>query len=117
MNTTRPRTVTASVPVPQTQAQHLELRELLQSNLAALHALLEAHHRMVEHGLRAVDGLRAELRAELRAIGDARAPWVAALAETRALLYVALKEVIVGNDTAGDTIAMPQAELQRSLCS
>ncbi|HEV7558294.1 MAG TPA: hypothetical protein VGO00_22650, partial [Kofleriaceae bacterium] len=46
--------------------------------------------------VRAVDGMRAELHAELRALGDGHAPWVRALDETRALLYVALEELIVG---------------------
>ncbi len=88
-------------PIPVTRPDSLELRDLLQSNLAALHALLEEHQRMLDAGLRAVDGIRAELRAELRAIGDSRAPWVKALADTRALLYVALSEIIIGDNDAG----------------
>jgi hypothetical protein len=84
--------------------QNLELRQLLQANLAALHAMLEEHQRTLDASLRAVDGIRAELRAELRALGDARAPWVKALADTRALLYVALHEVIVGENEAGLSI-------------
>lgn len=92
---------TTSHPIPTSRAETLELRDLLQSNLAALHALLEEHQRMLDAGLRAVDGIRAELRAELRALGDARAPWVKALADTRALLYVALSEIIIGDDDAG----------------
>jgi hypothetical protein len=92
---------TSSHPIPTSRPETLELRDLLQSNLAALHALLEEHQRMLDAGLRAVDGIRAELRAELRALGDARAPWVKALADTRALLYVALSEIIIGDDEAG----------------
>ncbi len=90
-----------SQAVPTTHAERLELRDLLQSNLAALHAMLEEHQRLLDASLRAVDGIRAELRAELRGLGDARAPWVKALADTRALLYVALHELIVGNNEAG----------------
>jgi hypothetical protein len=86
-----------------------EIRQLLQSNLAALHALLLEHQRTLDAGLRAVDGIRAELRAEIRALGDARAPWVKALSETRALLYVALREIVVGeNDNAAATVVMTE---------
>jgi|SRR5687768_12530368 hypothetical protein len=101
MNTQSALRRTTSHPIPTTRAENLELRHLLQSNLAALHALLEEHQRMLDAGLRAVDGIRAELRAEIRALGDARAPWVKALADTRALLYVALSEIIIGDDEAG----------------
>lgn len=73
-----------------------ELRDLLEANLGALHALLDEQRRMIADTVRAVDGMRAELRAELRALGDGHAPWVKALDETRALLYVALKELIIG---------------------
>ena len=73
-----------------------ELRELLEANLAALHALLDEQHKSLADTLSAVEGMRSELRAEIHALGSARAPWVQALAETRALLYVALKELIVG---------------------
>jgi hypothetical protein len=89
--------------------QSNEIRHLLQSNLAALHALLIEHQRSLDASLRAVDGLRAELRAEIRALGDARAPWVKALSDTRALLYVALREIVVGeNDNAAGTLVMTE---------
>lgn len=101
MNTQAARRRTTRHPIPTTRGETHELRDLLQSNLAALHALLEEHQRMLDAGLRAVDGIRAELRAEIRALGDARAPWVKALADTRALLYVALSEVIIGDNDAG----------------
>jgi hypothetical protein len=77
-----------------------DLRELLETNLVAMHALLEEQSRILDITVRALNGLRADLRA----ISDARAPWVKALADTRALLYVALREVVTGND-AGDTIS------------
>ena len=98
---------TAYPSLPSTPAQRDELRSLLEANLAALHAILEDHQRTLDASLRAVDGIRAELRAELRALGDARAPWVKALGDTRALLYVALREIIVGDEDAGKTIRMP----------
>lgn len=98
---------TRPVPtIPALPPDRNELRTLLEANLAALHALLEEHQRSLDASLRAVDGLRAELRAELRALGDARAPWVKALGDTRALLYVALREIIVG-DEASETVRMP----------
>ena len=89
-------------------SRSLDLRELLEANLHALDALAAEQRRTIEATLRAVDGMRAELRAELRAFGDARAPWVAALAETRALLYVALQEVIIGHDGAGLSMPLPR---------
>lgn len=103
----RPRPITQSpapargaisVPIPRTQAELAELRTLLESNLLALHALLEEHRRTLAAATRAADAVRADLRADLRAITDARAPWVHAVAETRALLYVALRELIVANE-------------------
>lgn len=77
----------------------VDLRDLLEANLRALHAVLDEQHRALDGALRAV----AQLRSDLRGLGSANAPWVAALQETRALLYVALREVIVGE--AGDTIS------------
>ncbi|HUJ61146.1 MAG TPA: hypothetical protein VLX92_21730 [Kofleriaceae bacterium] len=83
---------------PATRSQRHELRDLLEANLAALHALHEEQQRSLAQSLRAIEGMRGELRAELRALGDSRAPWVRALEETRALLYVALRELIVGEE-------------------
>lgn len=82
--------------MPSTRHEALELRDLLEANLKALQALHDEHRQMLDTGLRAIDGLCTGLRGELRAIGDARAPWVRALAETRALLFVALRELVVG---------------------
>lgn len=82
--------------MPRTRAEALELRDLLEANLQALHALHEEHRRMLAASLRADGQVAAELRRELRAIASSRAPWVRALAETRALLFVALRELIVG---------------------
>jgi hypothetical protein len=90
------------VPLPQSRPEASELRELLETHLSAMEALLDEHHRTLDRSLRGAAGtVRDELLAELRALGDHRAPWVQALAETRALLYVALREVIVGDDDAG----------------
>ncbi|MBC7975516.1 MAG: hypothetical protein H7138_11075 [Myxococcales bacterium] len=108
----RPRTVTKSVAQPQTRSETLELRDLLEANLHALDALHEEHRRMVDLTLRTVDGACAELRTDLRAMTSARAPWVRALAETRALLYVALRELIVGTQEAELSMHLPQQELQ-----
>lgn len=99
---------TTPLPRPQTRLEATELRDLLDANLSALDALFAEHQRTIQENLRAVDGLRAELRAELRAFADARAPWVRALAETRALLYVALQELIVGDNGAGLSLALPR---------
>jgi hypothetical protein len=88
------------IPPPPADVAKLDLRQLLEANLQALHAILEEHRRTLDTNLRAVMGLRAELRD----LADARAPWVKALAETRALLYVALREIITTNE-AGDTAA------------
>jgi hypothetical protein len=101
----RNRHTTKAVPIPQTRAENNELRDLLEAYLLAMQALLEEHQRTLEQTLRSIEGARAEMRLhvlpELRALGDHRAPWVRAIAETRALLYVALREVIVGNNDAG----------------
>ena len=96
----RNRPTTTSVPIPQTRSETNELRELLETYLLAMQALLEEHQRTLDLRLREVAHLRAELLGELRALGDHSAPWVKALAETRALLYVALREVIVGENDA-----------------
>jgi hypothetical protein len=76
-----------------------DLRELLETNLVAMHALLEEQSRVLDITVRSLNALRADLRA----ISDARAPWVKALAESRALLYVALREVVTANE-ANDTM-------------
>jgi hypothetical protein len=77
-----------------------DLRELLENNLVALHALLEEHGRVLEVAQRSIAGLRAEVRT----LSNQHAPWVKALTETRALLFVALREVVTQNDP-GDTVA------------
>jgi hypothetical protein len=104
----RPRTTTQAVALPRTRPETLELRDLLESNLHALRALHEEHQRMIHLGLRAVDPADLELRKELRAIGSARAPWVRAMSETRALLFVALRELIVGEHEAELSLELPQ---------
>jgi hypothetical protein len=104
---TRSRPPTRSVPIPQTRPEASELRELLEAYLLAMQALLDEHRRMLKRSLLAVDGPQPDLLAELRALGDPRAPWVSALAETRALLYVALREVIVGDNEAGVSMHLP----------
>lgn len=103
----RPRVVTRSVAVPATRAEALELRDLLEANLQALRALHDEHRRMLELNLRSIDGA-SELRRELRAIGSPRAPWVRALSETRALLFVALRELIVGANEAELSMHLPR---------
>jgi len=84
--------------LPRTETN--EIRDLLEANLSALHALLDEHRRALAATLTAVESMRGELHGEIRALADVRAPWVAALAETRALLYVALKELIVGESSS-----------------
>ena len=104
----RPRTVTRSVALPNTCCETLELRDLLEANLQALQALHDEHRRMLDTSLQSLDGICTHLRSELRAIGSARAPWVRALSETRALLFVALRELIVGAHEA--ELAMQRAQ-------
>ena len=65
---------------------------------------------MLDTSLRAIDGVCSELRGELRAISSAKAPWVRAMSETRALLFVALRELIVGAHEAELSMHMPQHE-------
>ena len=103
----RPRAVTRPISLPATRAEALELRDLLEANLQALRALHDEHRRMLELNLRTVDSV-SELRRELRAIGSPRAPWVKALSETRALLFVALRELIVGTQEAELSLPLPQ---------
>ena len=102
----RPRAVTRPISLPATRAEALELRDLLEANLQALRALHDEHRRMLELNLRTVDSA-SELRRELRAIGSPRAPWVKALSETRALLFVALRELIVGAHQAELSMHLP----------
>lgn len=97
----RNRTTTHAMPVSQTRSERTELRELLETHLSAMQALQEEHQRTLERSLRTADGSQAEILAELRALTDHNAPWVKAVAETRALLYVALRELIIGNNDAG----------------
>jgi hypothetical protein len=94
----RPRTSTRSVALPVSRAETLELRDLLEANLHALQAVQDEHRRMLEMSLRTIDSAATELRSDLRAITSTRAPWVTALTETRALLFVALRELIVGHE-------------------
>lgn|GEM_PF-5709305 len=104
----RPRTVTKAVALPQTRSETLELRDLLEANLHALRALHEEHRRMLAATLRTIDGASTDLRSDIRAIASARAPWVSALSETRALLFVALRELIVGAHEAELSMPLPQ---------
>jgi hypothetical protein len=106
----RPRTATTPVALPRTRTANLELRDLLEANLQALHTLHEEHRRMLDTSLKTIDGMCGDLRGELRAIGSVRAPWVRALSETRALLFVALRELIVGAHEAELSMHMAQQE-------
>jgi hypothetical protein len=114
----RPRTVSSHAvaaavvsprpgkPVPSlAMIADADLRDLLEANLRALHAVLDEQHRALDGALRAV----AQLRTDLRALSNPSAPWVAALQETRALLYVALREVIAGGNDAGATQAFARS--------
>jgi len=65
---------------------------------------------MLDTSLQAVEGMCTGLRGELRAISSPRAPWVRALSETRALLFVALRELIVGAHEAELSTHFPQQE-------
>ena len=105
----RPRAVTRSVALPATRPETLELRDLLDANLAALQALHDEHRRMLARYLRTIDRA-SDLRRELRALGGPHAPWVRALAETRALLFVALREIVVGKHDAELSRHLPPQE-------
>jgi hypothetical protein len=96
------------VALPTKRSEHHALRDLLESNLQALQALHDEHRRMIHNAQRAIDASNPELRDELRAIGDQRAPWVHAMAETRALLFVALRELIIGDNEAEVSMRLPQ---------
>jgi hypothetical protein len=82
-----------------------ETRELLHANLRALHAVMHEHSRALDATVRVVN----QLRRDLQALGGQNAPWIHALQETRALLYVALREIIVGPDhqAAQTQVTMP----------
>ena len=103
----RPRVVTRPVALPATPAETLELRVLLEANLQALQALHEEHRRTLDVSLRTL-GASSDLRSELRAIRSDRAPWVKALTETRALLFVALREIIIGTHEAELSMHLPR---------
>jgi hypothetical protein len=92
------------IPVPRGRRELAELRELLETHLCAMQALMDEHRRTLDASLRAVEERRVDLRPELRALADARAPWVRAMAETRALLYVALHELVASDEDAGATM-------------
>jgi hypothetical protein len=94
--------------VPTGRREALELRDLLEANLQALRALHDEHRRVVATNLHSLDGMCSGLRGELRAITSPRAPWVHALSETRALLFVALRELIVGAHEAELSMHLPQ---------
>jgi hypothetical protein len=102
----RQRSVTRPISQPATRSEALELRDLLEANLQALQALHDEHRRMLELNLRTIDRPSA-LRRELHAIGSPRAPWVRALSETRALLFVALRELIIGANQAELSMHLP----------
>jgi hypothetical protein len=106
----RPRAVSTPVELPKSRPETLELRDLLEANLQALRTLHEEHQRMLKTSLQAIDGVCTELRSELHALGNVRAPWVRAMSETRALLFVALRELIVGAHEAELSMHMPQQE-------
>ena len=113
------RPTTTSVPVPQSRAEAGELRDLLETYLSAMQAVLEEHQRTLDCCMRALGGTRADLRTqllpELHALSDHRAPWVKAISETRALLYVALRELVVGDADAGATVRLPAETLAELL--
>jgi hypothetical protein len=99
--------VTRPVALPATRAETLELRDLLEANLQALQALHDEHCRMLDVSLRTL-GRSTDLRNELRAIRSDRAPWVVALSETRALLFVALRELIIGAEAELTSTHLPR---------
>ncbi|HEX4421254.1 MAG TPA: hypothetical protein VH165_25240 [Kofleriaceae bacterium] len=106
----RPRPAAKYVALAKARPDAAELHELLEANLAALRALHEEHQRMLQTSLQAIDGICTELRSELRAIGNARAPWVRAMSETRALLFIALREMVVGAHEAEMATQTPPPE-------
>jgi hypothetical protein len=66
-----------------------ELRLLLEENLTALRAVYEDQRRTIAGALTAVDAARDEIRA----LGQAEAPWIAALDQTRGLIRAAFAEI------------------------
>jgi hypothetical protein len=104
----RPRPASKPIALPQTRRELHELRDLLEANLQALKALHIEHRGMLELSLRTIDASCTELRS----IGNANAPWVAALAESRALLFVALRELIVGENEAELSMHLPQQDAE-----
>lgn len=66
-----------------------ELRVLLEENLTALRAVYEEQRRTIASALRHVETAREELRV----LGQAEAPWVAALDQTRSLIRAAFAEI------------------------
>lgn len=100
-----------SVPAPANRRETQELRELLEANLNALDTLHQEHRRMLETSVKTISGLANGLRDELRAIGSVQAPWVRALAQTRALLFVALRELALSAHDAERTRHMSQEEI------
>ncbi|HET9625644.1 MAG TPA: hypothetical protein VFP84_29970 [Kofleriaceae bacterium] len=102
----RPAPVAPAAPPSRREA--LELRDLLEANLQALRALHREHRQMIHASLRALDGEPRDLRDAVLAIGSRGAPWVQAMEQTRALLFVALRELIVGDNEAELSLAMPR---------
>lgn len=109
----RPRAVTQPVARPAARPEVHELRALLEANLQALEALHDEHRQMLELGLRTIDAAAIELRRSLRMIDDAHAPWVHALSESRALLFVALRELIIGDNEAELSMHLPARAADR----
>ncbi|HEX4421249.1 MAG TPA: hypothetical protein VH165_25215 [Kofleriaceae bacterium] len=94
--------------LPQTRPEALELRDLLEANLEALRVLHAEHLKTINLSLRAIDPAEIDLRADLRALASSHAPWIQAMSETRALLFVALCELIVGANGAELSMQLPQ---------
>jgi hypothetical protein len=100
MNHSQARIVASSLPPrprPAAPVPDPALRDLLEANLQALRALHTEHRQMIHAVLRVIDADQTALRDALLAIGSRRAPWVQAMEETRALLFVALREVIAAD--------------------
>lgn len=100
--------MTRPVALPRSRPEALELRDLLEANLQALQTLENEHRQMIEASLATLDAMCAGLRRELRAVASQRAPWAHALTQTRALLFVALQEIIVGGNGAELSRKMPR---------
>jgi hypothetical protein len=102
----RPAAATPALPGPRSET--LALRDLLEAHLQALRSLHREHRRMIHASLRIVEGAHDDVRDAVRAVGSRAAPWVQAIDETRALLFVALRELIVGDREAELSLAMPR---------